>query len=206
MMVHSMSTQTRAVEGRQSGGVTLSAKAVVEPVEIVVSYTVVNETEQAIILWDRMIDYDAEGKKIDAEGAYVFWEEPDGVRLVRAQLQLPPGVDVYEKEIPYARTVAPHASVEGHIRLPLPLHEASPFYSPPEFWNVVQCRKARLLIGWRELGPGMKVVETTVRGVKVHSVQGRWQAPVQRLLETSMDISAALKTRREEFDRSLPMH
>ena len=187
-------------------GVVLTAEASLEPTALTVKYRVTNGTAQAIVLWDQMIGYDDQGEKLDPHAAYVFLEKPQTVRLVRAQLELPPNVDIYRKEIPYVRTVAAHASAEGVVRLTLPLHEASPFYSPPEFWDYVACNKVKLVLGWRELLPGMKLVAVTLHGTTVHIVQGRWEPPPQHLLETTLDVATGLKTRRDEFDRRMPMN
>lgn len=194
------------VKTKPQGEVTLSATAALEATALVVTYHVSNETGATIVLWDQMVDYDGNGEKIDPKGAYVLWGQPDGIRLIRAELPLPPNLNVYRNEVPYARTVAAHSAVEGVIRLALPVEEASPFYSPPDFWNVVACTKVHLEIGWREQGPEMKITPITLHGVTVKRVEGQWSQPRHRLLQTSIELATRLKLRRDDFDRRGPVN
>lgn len=201
LLVQSANAQ---IKTKPHGEVTLSASAVLEPTALVITYRVSNETEQTIVLWDQMIDYDGRDEKIDPKGAYVLWEKPDVIRVIRAELPVPPHLNVYRNEVPYVRTVTAHSVVEGIVRLALPVEEVSPFYSPPDFWNVVKCTKVHLEIGWRELLPEMKMIPIALQGVAVNRVEGQWSQPHHRLLQTSIELSIRLKVRRGDFDRRGP--
>ena len=140
-------------ESEKSSGVSLSGKAVVENNKLVVDYTVTSTLPHSIYVFDKMIAYDDQGQpKIDPATAYVFWEEPSTLRLVRAVLTVPPNMNVYSLEIPYARELKPQASLTGRIEFAMPVTEKSPFYQPPteETSKTIKCNKIRLYVGWTE--------------------------------------------------------
>ena len=115
-------------ESEKSSGVSLSGKAVVENNKLVVDYTVTSTLPHSIYVFDKMIAYDDQGQpKIDPATAYVFWEEPSTLRLVRAVLTVPPNMNVYSLEIPFARELKPQGSLTGRIEFAMPVTEKSPF-------------------------------------------------------------------------------
>jgi hypothetical protein len=171
---------------------------------LVVEYELTNQRKQPIYVLDRMVNAKDGTAVLDADLAYVFWEEPRTLRLVRAVLQLPPGKNIGSKEIPYARKVAPGETVAGRISLPVPVAEYNPFYLPPKDWRQVTCDTVRLLIGWTEEREGMVIHERKVGGEPALALRGAWPGPYQELAEAKWQFSVAVKVRPDEFDRRLP--
>jgi hypothetical protein len=186
--------------------VKLTASAAVRDSMLVISYEVTNNSAHPIVLWDQMVHSDAEGEHLDPGGAYVFQEDRDVVRVVRAQLELPKDFDVFKKEVPNVRIAAPNSSVHGEIKFTAPLYENSPFYGPPASWHPMPFIRIDLMIGWRELQPGMKLLPRKFGDITVHAVEGRWDQPFQKLLVTTVPATGILNVRTDNFDRSLPMH
>jgi hypothetical protein len=172
---------------------------------LAIDYRLSNDGREPIYVWDVMVGHGEKGQVVDPDTAYVFWEAPETVRIVRAVLPLPPDFEVAKKEVPYVRKVLPGGSVTGRIALPLPLREYSPFYPPAEKYRDVVCRKTRLQIGWTAEQSGMTVQPRVVGGEKVLALRGSWKGPVQFVASGVFDGSVVLQVREDGFDRRPPM-
>lgn len=173
---------------------------------LVIDYRLSNAGSKSVYVWDVMINYDTDGQFIDDDIAYVFWEDPKAVRLVRALLDEPPDVHVVAREMPYVRELAPKAHVTGRVSLALPVKENSPFYPPTSELQGVECSKVRLIVGWIDRQAGMVLSPREVRGRKVLALRGSWPRPPQRLASVVFDSPLKLQVRTDKFDRRLPPH
>ncbi|HRH46563.1 MAG TPA: hypothetical protein PKY82_33275, partial [Pyrinomonadaceae bacterium] len=170
-------------------------------------YEVENHTEQNLYLWDGMIDYSGAEKGIDHDSAYVFFEEPKTLRVMRAVLPLPKSFSVGKKEIPFARALAPLSKLTGKITLKHPIKEYSPYYEPmtEENQKAEKFSEIRLLIGWTRPRTGMTITERQVGGEKVFALRGGWQPPYQEILEEFLSVPGDLLTYSTPFERMLPL-
>ena len=168
--------QTETKMADKANLISMKAKAEKIGDKLVVEYEIENHSDQILYLWDKMVGYKGSEQIIDEELAYVFFEEPKTIRIVRANLPLPFDRDVARKEIPFARAVKAKSKVTGKIVLPVPVKEFSPFYKriTEENNRIQHCQEIRLLIGWSELKEGMQIQERTVGGEKVLAIRGGW--------------------------------
>lgn len=194
-----------ASETSGEASVSLTGAAAVEGEQLVVLYKVTNTGKVPVFLRDVMPGYGAEGVFVNPASAYAFHEPPDGLRLVRAELQIPEELDVAKKEVPFARTLAPGASLEGRIALDVPVRETSPFYPPPGHWHEVTCHRVRLVIGWIEAKEGLVAQPRKLGDVEVLALKGGWAQPLQRLAETTFAIEVPVRRREGTFDRRMPL-
>ncbi len=185
--------------------VELTGETMVNDQKLVVGYQIHNKGTQSIYLWDQMVDYPGGVESIDPDRAYVFWEHPKIVRVVRAALNAPRDHEVTSREIPYVREVPAGESVKGRISLPVPLTEFSPFYPPPKAPAETTCDTIRLLIGWSEPREGMTFPPRMLHGKKVIAIRGSWGKPWQRFAELTLKTSVQLHLYMEPFDRQMPM-
>jgi len=185
-------------------GVALTAQATKQAGRLVITYRLENQGPPVIYVRDLMAGYEGAEQKIDADRAYVFWEQPATARIVRGVLNVPPDMDVAKRPVPFARKVAPGEAVEGRISLAMPIPEYSPFYPPPQKPRLVQCNKIRLLIGWVEEQEGMLPTPRDVGGTEVLVLKGAWKGPIQRLAERALGLPVDLQAYTDGFDRSLP--
>ena len=193
-------------ETEMNSGVTLTGKANVVDKTLTVEYTVNNSLSNSIYVFDEMIKYDASGLPLlDKTNAYVFWEEPSTLRLVRAVLRVPPNMNVYALEIPFAREVKTQSSISGKIVLSLPVHEYSPFAPTITEENVetVKCNSIVLFIGWTVMEAGTTVTETDAEGEQALRVRGSFRPFT---LKASFPVETTLVKFKEGFDRQLPQH
>ncbi|HYJ90500.1 MAG TPA: hypothetical protein VEV84_04265 [Pyrinomonadaceae bacterium] len=188
-------------------GVTLRAEAKNTETALVISYTVENQTDGVLYLWDAMIGWEGFTQKIDHDGAYVFFEEPSTVRVIRASLPLPELRQVGRKEIPFTRLLEPKSSLTGKITLRHPVREYSPYYEPmkEDEQELKKCSRVRLLIGWTPPKPGMRIDERIVGGEKVYAIRGGWEAPYQNVLEEMLPVNVDLLTYTTTFERQMPL-
>ena len=198
--------------GGMNGGVSTTASAVAlgghikaTAALLTIDYRLSNGEKTAIYVWDLMADHDDKGQVINRDLAYVCWEAPETVRVVRAALPLPPDFEVAKKEVPFVRKVLPGEAVTGRIALPVPVQEYSPFYPPAAKYREVLCRKVRLAIGWTAEQEGMQVQTRVVGGEKVLALRGVWKGPVQKLAGGVFEGSVVLRMREDNFDRRPPM-
>jgi len=176
--------------------------------KLVIEYTVKNTGANAVYLWDLLKDYQGEKEFINHDLAYVFYENPKTVRVVRAMLQLPFDRDIYMKEDPYVRVVPAAGSAQGRIVLSTPVAELSPFYpgaEKPEDEKEFDCDTVRLIIGCNEMRPGMVLKKDKVGDEEVLQIKGGW-APLQLWAETTFKAPVKLRVRQDPFDRRLPLH
>jgi len=185
--------------------VSMTGTAAIEGGQLLVRYQVTNTGTVSVYLRDVMPGYGAAGMVVNPSSAYAFHEAPDGLRLVRAELQIPEELDVAKKEVPFARMLAPGARLEGRIALDAPVREASPFYPPPAQWHDVPCRRVRLVIGWIEAKEGLTAQPRKVGDVEVLALKGGWAPPLQRLVETTFTIEVPIRRREGTFDRRMPL-
>lgn len=171
-----------------------------------IHYDLKNNSKDPVLAWDVLTGESGGQEIVKPELAYVCVVEPDTLRVVRAVLQLPFDRDVYMKEIPYAREVAPGKSVKGKIVLPLPVEEFNPYYGPtgPEQEKKVNLSRVVLMIGWTEIRPGMKITDVKIGDMQLKEIRGAWDRPIERVEEIkfSQDVQALLRT--DVFDRQPP--
>jgi hypothetical protein len=174
---------------------------------LTVSYGLTNESDQLIYVWDQIVDYSSPEPKIDHDGAYIFFEEPATIRLIRANLPLPEAFDIARKPIPYARALEPRGTLSGVVRLKHPVHEYSPYFEPlkDEESKTEQITQVRLIIGWTTVKPGMKIDERTVGAEKAFAIRGAWAPPYQETLEQRMPIKTRVETYTTDFERMMPL-
>jgi hypothetical protein len=186
--------------------ITLNAEAKKEGDKLIVEYTLHNDSEQKIYVFDIMPDYKGYEQFINDETAYCFFESPNILRLVRGILNLPLEKEVRVKEIPFAREIDVNGDAKGKIVFSLPVNERSPFYAFPDKENskIEKSDKIHLIIGWTKFREGMTIQETTVGGVKALRVFGAY-SPVQTLSEVEIAISTEVLTHTDTFDRQMPM-
>ncbi len=198
-------TETKKMDG--SNILSMTAEAVVAGDQLKVSYKLENHSDKTVYVWDQMIGYEGTTQVIKEDVAYVFFDEPDTIRLVRADLTLPHNIDVAKKEIPFVRALAAHAKASGQISIPLPAKEYSPFYPrlKDEEAHAVKCNKVRLQIAWTEEKAGMKISERKVGDKTVLALRGSWEGPYQRVLDQMIPAQVDLQTYRNNFDRSVPL-
>jgi hypothetical protein len=192
-------------EASGEASVSLTGAASLEGGQLLVRYQVTNTGKVTVFVRDVMPGYGAAGMVVNPSSAYAFHEPPESLRLVRAELQIPEELDVAKKEVPFARMLAPGASLEGRIALDAPVRETSPFYPPPELWRDVTCRRVRLVIGWIEAKDGLIPQPRKVGDVEVLALKGGWAPPLQRLAETSFAIEVPVRRREGTFDRRMPL-
>lgn len=188
----------------QGGAVSLSAKVSKIENRLVIDYTLQNEEDKTIYVWDVMTSTSAEQQVVDPGLAYVFWEEPKSVRVVRGILDEPPDIHPVVRELPFVRKVSGHVSVRGQISLEVPVHEYSPFYSPDTESKPVQCDSLHLMVGWIEHQQGMVFSERQIGDQRVLALRGSWPRPPQHIAEKVLPIPTVLLVRQDNFDRSLP--
>ena len=171
-----------------------------------IRYDLKNISKDPVLAWDVLTGESGGQEIVKPELGYVCVVEPDTLRVVRAVLQLPFDRDVYMKEIPYAREVAPGTSVKGKIVLPLPVEEFNPYYGPagPEQEKKVDLSRIVLMIGWTEVRAGMKITDTKLGDMQLKEIRGAWDPPIQRVeeLKFAQNVPAMLRT--DVFDRQLP--
>ncbi len=185
----------------------LSAKAEKTATSLVIDYEVENRSDQVLYLGDRMIDFEGDKTVISKDLAYVFFEEPKRLNVIRANLSLPRSIRVASKEIPYVRPVPGGAKVKGRIVVALPAKEFSPYfgYSDPENADLKEVSEVRLLLGWTDFREGMTIREHNIGGEEVLALRGGWSAPYQYLLEKSFPISLQCLVARSDFERNMPL-
>jgi len=186
----------------------LTASATAIDGKLTINYEITNGSKAIIYVWDQMVGYPSGEQSIDDIGAYVCLEEPATLRVVRANLPLPPNIDVARKEIPFARAIAPGAEISGTVELDLPTRERSPFYPPAKEAEskIVHFSKVRLMIGLLEAKDGMVVTERKVGDKTVLAVRGAWAGPYHRLIDQTFDVEGDVIAYKSNFDRALPMH
>jgi len=188
--------------------VTLTGKLSTVEDKLIIEYTVKNSGTHAVYLWDVLKDYQGQTEFINHDLAYVFYEQPATVRVVRAMLQLPFDRDIYMKEDPYVRLLPAGGTADGRIVLSTPVEEFNPFYpgpEKPEDEKEINCDKIRLIIGGNEMRPGMVLKKDKVGDEEVLQIKGAW-TPLQLWVETTFRAPVKLKVRQDPFDRRLPLH
>lgn len=185
----------------------LSAKAEKTATSLVIDYEVENRTDQVLYLGDRMIDFEGDNTVISKDLAYVFFEDPKKLNIIRANLTLPKSLRVASKEIPYVRPVAGGAKVTGRIVVALPAKEFSPYfgYSDPENADLKDVSEVRLILGWTDYREGMTVREHNIGGEDVLALRGGWAPPYQYLLEKTFAISLQCLVAKSDFERNMPL-
>lgn len=187
--------------------VTLRAQAENTETALIIKYEVENHTEQIIYVLDGMIDYSSTEKGLDHDSAYVFFEEPKTLRVIRANLPSPTTFSVGKKEIPFARAIAPMGKLSGKITIKHPLKEYSPYYEPlkEENQKVEKFSEVRLMIGWTRARTGMIINERQIGSEKVYALRGSWRTPYQEVIEEFFTVSGNLLTYSTPFERMLPV-
>lgn len=200
-------TEQKYMEELNLTGVTLQAKAEQSESQLTVEYEVENHSKQVIYLWDRMVGYNEDGQIIDPDIAYIFFDEPKTVDIIRADLPPPQKIRVASKEIPFVRTIDARSKVAGKIVLALPLVEFSPYYPPAEEENMEtrHCSMIRLLLGWSEFRDGMQIREQTIGDEKVLAIRGVWAKPYYKILEKQIPMEVDIKIYKSDFERQKPL-
>jgi hypothetical protein len=187
--------------------VKLNAKAEIEGKSLVISYTVENSSDRDVYLWDGTFGWEGSTKVVDPNRVFIFFEEPDTVRVIRANLPLPNLRRITRKQILFGRLLKANSSLTGRTVLPQPTREHSPYYEPQkeEEYDMKKCSKIRLMIGWTPPKDGMKIVEKTINGEQWFSISGTWQQPYQEILEQHISLDTELLTYTTKFERQLPL-
>ena len=187
--------------------VTMRATAQNTEAALIVSYEVENLTDQELYLWDGMVGFEGTNKVVDKDSAYVFFEEPKTLRILRADLPLPKLRSVGKKQILFARLLGPKAKLTGKISLKHPVREYSPYYEPmtEEEQDNKRCSQIRLLVGWTAPKAGMRIEERTLGGDKVYDIRGAWDGPYQEILEQFIPVQVDLLTYTGVFERQMPL-
>lgn len=187
--------------------ISLRAKAEKTGDKLIVEYEVENHTKETLYLWDRMVDYDDKGQFINENLAYVFFEEPKAVNIIRASLPLPKNLRVAVKETPFLRAIEAKSKIGGKINLNTPVEEFSPYYGRPkeEKPEIKECSEIRLILGWSEFREGMEIKEVNLRGEKVLTISGSWGKPYQRIMEKRIPLSVNVSVHKTNFERQMPL-
>jgi hypothetical protein len=174
---------------------------------LLISYEVENLSDRDLYLWDGMVGFEGTNKVVDKDTAYVFFEEPATVRVLRADLPLPKLRRVGKKQILFARLLAAKTKLTGTIKLKHPVREDSPYYEPPaeDDTEVKKCSRIRLLVGWTAPRQGMQITEVNPGGERWFNIRGVWDAPYQELLEQFVPVEVNLNVYKTEFERQLPV-
>ncbi len=188
----------------EQGFVSLSVKLSKAQDHLIVHYVMRNVNSAAIYVWDVLPNNAHEEEVLDPELAYVFWEAPRTVRIVRAILDEPPDLHPVVRELPFVHKVLAHSSLQGRISLALPVQEYSPFYPPAAQSKLAHCDNLHLIIGWIEHQKGMVVSEREVGGQPALALRGSWPRPAQHLLNAKLTASLDLSVRQDDFDRRPP--
>ena len=112
------------------------------------AYEVRNTLDQPIYVFDQL--YDMQTKKLSLDWAYVAIEGQKAI-ISRQVWPLPQGLRHDSPELPYARLVAPKATLTGKFSLPLPLAERDPYYGllhPGTERARADITSVALRIGW----------------------------------------------------------
>ncbi len=173
---------------------------------LVIKYEVQNHTDQAAYLWDLMIKYEGSEQKIDHDGAYVFFEEPKTLNVIRAELPLPKTFDIARKEIPNARLLPPGGKLEGTVTLKHPIKEVSPYYPSlkEEEQAVANASVVNLMVAWTMPKPGMTITQRTVGAEKVFAIRGSWAPPHQEIMQETFPIETPVLIYTTPFERMKP--
>lgn len=186
--------------------VAIQAKLLQSDDRLTISYLVRNECECPIYIFDLMPKRLETGRGLDLDRAYVFWEEPLTARVVRGVLDTPPGLHVVIREIPFARRIPPNAPAVGRIVLKMPVDETSPFYSPTDKVQIIECRRLRLMLGWLEEQAGLVATPRVIGDQHGFILSGWWAGQAQRLAELNSKIEPMrLRVRQDGFCRNMPM-
>lgn len=187
--------------------VKLNAKAEIVGKNLNVSYEAENLSNEDVYLWDGMIGFDGPEKVVDHDRAYVFFEEPNTVRLIRANLPLPTTFKVGVKQILFARLLKARSNLSAKFSLLFPVREHSPYYEPmkEDEQELKKCSKIRLLVAWTLPKAGMKIDERDINGEKWFKIRGVWDPPYQEVLEQFIPLETELLTYTTPFERQVPL-
>ena len=185
----------------------LSGKAEKTKDALVIEYEAQNNSNQTLYLWDRIPDYPDSGPIVSPDLAYVFFDGPKTLIVIRANLTLPKSIRVATKETPYLRPVEPGSKANGRISLKLPVAEFSPYfgYAREDNAELSEISEVRLLIGWTDYREGMKLEETTIGGEKVFVMGGNWPKPYQRIAEKRFPVTVPVLVAKSDFERTMPL-
>lgn len=189
-----------------NANITIEATAGITDGKLVINYQIKNLSDREVYVWDQMIGYEGNEQVIDEDAAYVFLEEPDTLRIIRADLELPSGLDVARKEIPFVRQLPPKGKLTGSVKLSVPVKEFSPFFPElkPENGRSVKCSNVKLMVAWTPSQEGMKVSERKVGGTEVLALRGAWDGAYQNVAEQTIPLDVDVIAYKTEFERSSP--
>lgn len=187
--------------------VKLTAKAAIAGEKLNVSYDVENFTDSDVYVWDGMIGFDGPEKVVENDRAYVYFEEPATVRIIRGELPSPTTIKVGVKQILFARLLKARSKLSAAFSLPYPLKEHSPYFEPlkEEEQELKKCSRIRLMVGWIPPKAGMKIDEREIKGEKWYKVRGLWEPPYQEIVEQYIPLDLDLFIYTSSFERQMPM-
>lgn len=187
--------------------VKMNAKAEITGDKLKVSYEVHNLTDSDVYLWDGMIGFDGPEKVVNNDRAYVYYEEPNTVRMIRADLPSPTTFKIGVKQILFARLLKARSKLNIDFSVPYPLEEHSPYYERPteEDKELKECTRIRLLVGWTPPRTGMTIEERDIQGAKWYKIRGFWASPYQEILEQTIPLDVELFVYKSDFERQMPL-
>lgn len=187
--------------------VKLNADAVISGDKLTVTYDVENLTDSDVYIWDGMIGFEGPDKIVDHDRAYIFFEEPETVRMIRGELPSPTTIKIGVKQILFARLLKARSKLGTKFSVPYPLKEHSPYFEPlkEEEQELKKCSRIRLMVGWISPKAGMKIDERDIKGETWYKIRGLWEPPYQKVLEQSIPLATELFIYKESFERQMPM-
>jgi hypothetical protein len=135
--------------------------AVAESSRLLLQYEVVNDLSEPIYLVNRLFVWTWQGLSLDPNLVYTQLQG-NRLRLSKAFIDLPGGVEGEPAEAPYLSEVAPGAVYNDVLELPLPLEPFDPYDTLPRRDQIHTFDQAELAVGWL-LGSA----------VDIHLVQGQ---------------------------------
>lgn len=186
--------------------VKLTAKAEIIGMKLNVSYEAENLSSQDLYLWDGMIGFNGPEQVIDHDRAYVFFEEPNTVRLIRANLPLPTTFKIGKKQILFARLLKARSALSATFSMPYPVREHSPYYEAlkDDERELKKCSKIHLMVGWTPPKQGMTIDEQNILGEKWFKIRGLWESPYQEVAEQVIPLKTELLIYTTPFERQTP--
>ena len=155
-------------------------------------YSVMNGAREPVYLLDRPSgDVHGGGIVLREDFANVMFAEPDVVRIVRGILPLPLDRNVARRAPTFLTKIEPGQTAVRSLRVGLPLTERRSYYADDEKPSGVKktVSKARFELAYTELRPGMRIGERKLASGPEAVLEGRWDAPYQRVLMATIPIT-----------------
>lgn len=126
------------------GGLAMHASVSIDGNICVVDYKIEKSTAGAVFVLDALPGIVTQGAIHQPDLAWVGWRDPDTVVLFRGTPPLPRRIDVLVQIVPLARRVENGRPLSGRIRLPVPILESNPYFTPAEAQATTNTVAARI--------------------------------------------------------------